>query len=351
MFGQQTPTYFFTDHRNLKHILKPKLCNNKTYLDCLKRWELQLPKADIIIEHIPGEDNFFADLLFRWAQSNENRGDCSPGDYPGNMTHNIIPRDNRDELDNPTPDNELVEKVNRVIDSFRFDTIFADDFPRQVHDSNYVTYHCHDEDSGANYVINDQIEYDSIRDRVIIQSSSYPSKPNNEPSEQDINTTTFLTKQEYLHSFVEQASSNREGARSKPTFQFTTSDQTQRFRGNEQLRDTSKSGPTECSLLPMFTTKSERPYRKPPSRYQGQHKQENQSHQGRYLKVGDEAGIGDDRLEEIPRKEDRDAASSRRREGEVVHLVQGETSTNERFGGRGRSRIFNHRKGSSVRRR
>ena len=82
VLGHQTPIHFYTDHRNLKHILKPKLTSKTQYLERLRRWGLQLQNVDLIVQHISEEDNFFADLLSRCAQ----REIISGGD-----TNRIIP--------------------------------------------------------------------------------------------------------------------------------------------------------------------------------------------------------------------------------------------------------------------
>ena len=67
VLGHLTKIYIFTDHKNLIPLIKPQLATRPTYLERLRRWGLQLQNADIVATHISESDNFFADLLSRWA--------------------------------------------------------------------------------------------------------------------------------------------------------------------------------------------------------------------------------------------------------------------------------------------
>jgi len=57
----------YTDHKNLKHLLMPENETPQCHLERLRRWALQLQQAEVWVQHIKGTDNFFADLLTRWA--------------------------------------------------------------------------------------------------------------------------------------------------------------------------------------------------------------------------------------------------------------------------------------------
>ena len=63
----------YTDHKNLKHLLMPETEANMCHLERLRRWALQMQQAEVWVTHIKGTDNFFADLLTRWAVPEEER--------------------------------------------------------------------------------------------------------------------------------------------------------------------------------------------------------------------------------------------------------------------------------------
>ena len=62
--------HIYTDHRNLKYVFEPsarKPKSNKPTARRLERWALELRSFDYVIEHIPGEDNVWADMMSRWG--------------------------------------------------------------------------------------------------------------------------------------------------------------------------------------------------------------------------------------------------------------------------------------------
>ena len=71
IYGHPGPLYVYTDHRNLKHIIKPKLSTKTQYLERLRRWALLFQNAEVIVNHISSEQNFFADLLTRWGSEQQ----------------------------------------------------------------------------------------------------------------------------------------------------------------------------------------------------------------------------------------------------------------------------------------
>eukprot|EP00924_Labyrinthula_sp_SR-Ha-C_P008973 snap_masked-scaffold_2-processed-gene-8.16-mRNA-1 protein AED:0.76 eAED:0.76 QI:0/-1/0/1/-1/1/1/0/884 len=66
-----TPIQVYTDHLNLRAIIKGGSKINHGHLNRLQRWVLTLQQADVELHHIKGEDNFFADMLSRWAATPE----------------------------------------------------------------------------------------------------------------------------------------------------------------------------------------------------------------------------------------------------------------------------------------
>ena len=67
--GHPRPVRVYTDHKNLVPILRPKWTGKVNHLDRLRRWALLLQGADLLITHVKGEDNTFADMLSRWANT------------------------------------------------------------------------------------------------------------------------------------------------------------------------------------------------------------------------------------------------------------------------------------------
>ena len=62
--------HIFTDHRNLQYIFNPAgaaTSISKPSADRLERWALLLRNYDYSIQHIPGEENHWGDLLSRWG--------------------------------------------------------------------------------------------------------------------------------------------------------------------------------------------------------------------------------------------------------------------------------------------
>eukprot|EP00924_Labyrinthula_sp_SR-Ha-C_P006787 maker-scaffold_8-augustus-gene-0.27-mRNA-1 protein AED:0.34 eAED:0.34 QI:0/0/0/0.66/1/0.66/3/0/1184 len=66
-----TPIQVYTDHLNLRAIIKGGSKINHGHLNRLQRWVLTLQQADVELHHIKGEDNVFADMLSRWAATPE----------------------------------------------------------------------------------------------------------------------------------------------------------------------------------------------------------------------------------------------------------------------------------------
>lgn len=60
----------FTDHENLVYIYDPYGNNLTIYSQTaskLMRWEINLSCFRYVIEHMPGDQNSWADLLTRWV--------------------------------------------------------------------------------------------------------------------------------------------------------------------------------------------------------------------------------------------------------------------------------------------
>ena len=63
----------FTDHKNILFMLSPTRFNANVarhVVHKVQRWALRLSEFNFIIEHIPGEQNVWADILTRWAAPN-----------------------------------------------------------------------------------------------------------------------------------------------------------------------------------------------------------------------------------------------------------------------------------------
>lgn len=72
--------HVFTDHRNLVYIFNPTGSNThlgKPAADRLERWSLTLRAFDFDIQHMPGDQNNWADLLSRWGNPDVNARLCS----------------------------------------------------------------------------------------------------------------------------------------------------------------------------------------------------------------------------------------------------------------------------------
>ena len=64
-------THIFTDHRNLLFVFCPSAVEpalGRHVFSKVQRWALYLSKFDYVIEHIPGVENVFADILTRWLK-------------------------------------------------------------------------------------------------------------------------------------------------------------------------------------------------------------------------------------------------------------------------------------------
>eukprot|EP00924_Labyrinthula_sp_SR-Ha-C_P003007 snap_masked-scaffold_58-processed-gene-0.45-mRNA-1 protein AED:1.00 eAED:1.00 QI:0/0/0/0/1/1/2/0/288 len=74
--------YVYIDHKALLTVVRVKENNKRIYWDRLYRWIIRLQSVDLTIFHISSLDNFFSDLLTRWAASgnqNNNIARCSGG--------------------------------------------------------------------------------------------------------------------------------------------------------------------------------------------------------------------------------------------------------------------------------
>ena len=65
--GHGTPIFLYTDHKNVQLVLNPRLATKLQHLERLHRWGVRVQVVDLITVHVPGELNFFADLLSRLA--------------------------------------------------------------------------------------------------------------------------------------------------------------------------------------------------------------------------------------------------------------------------------------------
>lgn len=61
------PFRMFCDHRNLIHVFAPHESVKKHVKGKLLRWAMKLMNFRYIIEHVPGPDNVWADMISRWA--------------------------------------------------------------------------------------------------------------------------------------------------------------------------------------------------------------------------------------------------------------------------------------------
>lgn len=60
----------FTDHKNLLYMLSPTRFSSNVarhVVHKVQRWAIRLAEFNFVVEHIPGEDNVWADILTRWA--------------------------------------------------------------------------------------------------------------------------------------------------------------------------------------------------------------------------------------------------------------------------------------------
>eukprot|EP00736_Rhodelphis_marinus_P010119 Rmarinus@m.1922 len=67
----RAPFFIYTDHANLRYIFSAgggaEHCKSRTVLDRLGRWAMQLQAFNYTVQHIPGAENHWADLLSRWG--------------------------------------------------------------------------------------------------------------------------------------------------------------------------------------------------------------------------------------------------------------------------------------------
>ncbi|GMF55194.1 unnamed protein product [Phytophthora fragariaefolia] len=62
-----TPFRMYCDHRNLIHIFAPHESVKKHIRGKLLRWAMKLMNYCYVVEHVPGPDNVWADMISRWA--------------------------------------------------------------------------------------------------------------------------------------------------------------------------------------------------------------------------------------------------------------------------------------------
>ncbi|CAN8061293.1 unnamed protein product [Agarophyton chilense] len=71
LFMDEYPVHVFTDHRNLLFVFAPTARQpslGQHVVAKIHRWAIFLSRFEYIIEHIPGKDNVFADILTRWLR-------------------------------------------------------------------------------------------------------------------------------------------------------------------------------------------------------------------------------------------------------------------------------------------
>eukprot|EP00644_Phytophthora_capsici_P014120 jgi/Phyca11/99271/e_gw1.3.1308.1 len=61
------PFRMYCDHRNLIHISAPDVSIKKHIKGKLLRWAMKLMNYRYVVEHVPGSDNVWADMISRWA--------------------------------------------------------------------------------------------------------------------------------------------------------------------------------------------------------------------------------------------------------------------------------------------
>jgi hypothetical protein len=98
MLLRQGGFHLFTDHRNLTYIFHPTELSptiQKHTAAKLQRWALVLMGFEYVIEHVPGHDNLWADLLSRWGAKEHTpttttpkvrRMYCVPSNAPKHIT-------------------------------------------------------------------------------------------------------------------------------------------------------------------------------------------------------------------------------------------------------------------------
>eukprot|EP00924_Labyrinthula_sp_SR-Ha-C_P001159 maker-scaffold_7-snap-gene-15.38-mRNA-1 protein AED:0.64 eAED:0.64 QI:0/0/0/0.5/0/0/2/0/178 len=66
-FGQESTITIFTDHKNLQYVLTSEASPNQLQVGRMSRWSYQFQQLDIVVRHIPGEENVATDILSRWG--------------------------------------------------------------------------------------------------------------------------------------------------------------------------------------------------------------------------------------------------------------------------------------------
>ena len=72
----------FCDHRNLEYIFISKACGvtlSKAASQRLSRWRACLAQFSYVIQHIPGAENHWGDLLSRWNSLEDEGRPCVRG--------------------------------------------------------------------------------------------------------------------------------------------------------------------------------------------------------------------------------------------------------------------------------
>eukprot|EP00924_Labyrinthula_sp_SR-Ha-C_P010697 augustus_masked-scaffold_49-processed-gene-1.7-mRNA-1 protein AED:1.00 eAED:1.00 QI:0/0/0/0/1/1/4/0/618 len=67
LFGQESTITVFTDHKNLQYVLSPEESPKQSQVGRMSRWSYQFQKIDMVLRHIPGEENVAADILSHWG--------------------------------------------------------------------------------------------------------------------------------------------------------------------------------------------------------------------------------------------------------------------------------------------
>ena len=99
LVGHPRKVQVFTDHKNLRDILRPKSASHASHATRLQRWAWTFQEADIRVHHVPGEQNFLADLMTRWGA-----GEKAPTEKIGDMV----------ERDNTQTEKSVNQAINQV---------------------------------------------------------------------------------------------------------------------------------------------------------------------------------------------------------------------------------------------
>ena len=91
LLGHPGKVKVFTDHKNLKDILRPQTADHASHSTRLHRWALTFQEANIRVYHVPGEQNFLADLMTRWGAKDPDKVDAKaiPGRQPEEAAESV----------------------------------------------------------------------------------------------------------------------------------------------------------------------------------------------------------------------------------------------------------------------